>query len=227
MNDDSDQGTKSVFRADYVAIGICFLLSGFAGLLYETVWLRQFAIVLGTSEQALAVILASYMGGLAVGAWVASRTVARVRRPVLTYGLLEAGIAICALLMPWGLRLVSGMHVQIFGGTPVPPAAGSLPQTLFGLASSFGLILLPTAMMGATLPLLTKYVVHHDREVGQVHPALLRRRRPRAPPVAIARAREGRGCVHRRGHHEWRKRVGTAHTGGRRRCSADECRRPR
>lgn len=166
MNDDSDQGTKSVFRADYVAIGICFLLSGFAGLLYETVWLRQFAIVLGTSEQALAVILASYMGGLAVGAWVASRTVARVRRPVLTYGLLEAGIAICALLMPWGLRLVSGMHVQIFGGTPVPPAAGSLPQTLFGLASSFGLILLPTAMMGATLPLLTKYVVHHDREVG-------------------------------------------------------------
>ena len=55
-------------------VAICFLLSGFAALLYETVWLRQFAIILGTSEQALAVILASYMGGLSVGSWIASKT---------------------------------------------------------------------------------------------------------------------------------------------------------
>jgi spermidine synthase len=47
-------------------VAVCFLISGFAALLYETVWLRQFAILLGTSEQALAVVLASYMGGLAI-----------------------------------------------------------------------------------------------------------------------------------------------------------------
>lgn len=153
-------------RSPYLLIGICFLLSGFAALLYETVWLRQFAIILGTSEQALAVILASYMGGLAIGSWVASKTVDRITRPVWTYGVLEAGIAICAIAMPWGLGLVTYLQVLLFGNVAEPPAAGSMSQIVFGMASSFALILLPTAMMGATLPLLAKHVVHRDRDVG-------------------------------------------------------------
>ncbi|MGI9473842.1 MAG: fused MFS/spermidine synthase [Rubripirellula sp.] len=150
----------------FLLVAVCFLLSGFAGLLYETVWLRQFAIVLGTSEQALAVILASYMGGLSIGSWVAGKRVDSLRRPVWAYGLLEAGIAICALAMPLGLYFVEQLQVALFGGSPTPPAAGSLSQTLFGLGSCFALILLPTAMMGATLPLLAKHVVHRNRQVG-------------------------------------------------------------
>ena len=150
----------------FLIVCLCFLLSGFAALLYETVWLRQFAIILGTSEQALAVILGAYMGGLSFGAWVASRVTGRIRRPLLTYGILEAGIALCALAMPLGLSLVQSLQVQLFGGVPEPPPAGSLPVVVFGLVSAFALIVPPTAMMGATLPLLAKYVVHNDRELG-------------------------------------------------------------
>ena len=51
----------------------CFLLSGFAALLYETVWLRQFSIYFGTSEQVLAIVLGTYMGGLALGSLIAAR----------------------------------------------------------------------------------------------------------------------------------------------------------
>ena len=51
----------------------CFLLSGVAALIYQTAWTRQFAIVFGTSELAVATVLAAYMGGLALGAWLAER----------------------------------------------------------------------------------------------------------------------------------------------------------
>ena len=150
----------------FLIVCLCFLLSGFAALLYETVWLRQFAIILGTSEQALAVILGAYMGGLSFGAWVASRTTGLIRRPLLTYGILEAGIAACALAMPFGLTLVQWLQVKFFGSVAEPPPAGSLPVVMFGLVSAFALILPPTAMMGATLPLLAKFVVRNDRELG-------------------------------------------------------------
>ena len=62
----------------------CFVLSGVAALVYQTAWTRQFAIVFGTSELAVATVLAAYMGGLALGALLAERFLPRVTRPVLT-----------------------------------------------------------------------------------------------------------------------------------------------
>src|SRR5262245_23464525 len=72
----------------------CFLLSGFAALLYQTVWTRELSFVFGTSELAVAAVLAAYMGGLALGAAAAARLAPRLRRPVLVYGLLELAIAL-------------------------------------------------------------------------------------------------------------------------------------
>ena len=75
----------------------CFVLSGVAALVYQTAWTRQFAIVFGTSELAVATVLAAYMGGLALGALLAERFLPRVTRPVLTYALVEIGIAASAI----------------------------------------------------------------------------------------------------------------------------------
>src|SRR5262249_23027922 len=80
--------------ATLLLLSACFVLSGVAALIYQTAWTRQFAIVFGTSELAVATVLAAYMGGLALGAWLAERFLPRVFRPVLTYALLELGIAI-------------------------------------------------------------------------------------------------------------------------------------
>lgn len=163
---DRSKSTGLVDLRPFLLVAACFMLSGFAALLYETVWLRQFAIVLGTSEQALAVILGSYMGGLALGAAIAARFVDRVTRPLLTYGLLEAGIALSALAVPIGLMVVRSIQSALFGGYPEPVDAGSWGQVLFAFVSTFSLILLPTTMMGATLPLLTKHVVHRNDQLG-------------------------------------------------------------
>ena len=144
----------------------CFVLSGFAALLYQTAWLRQFSLVFGTSELAVAAVLAAYMGGLAAGAAVAGRFLARIRRPVLVYGVLEGGIAVFALAVPLLLGAASAGYVAVLGGQPQPPDAATLGQPLFYLAVAFVVLALPTGFMGATLPLLTRHAVQNNRELG-------------------------------------------------------------
>ena len=144
----------------------CFVLSGFAALLYQTAWLRQFSLVFGTSELAVAAVLAAYMGGLAAGAAVAGRFLARIKRPVLVYGVLEGGIAIFALAVPLLLGAASAGYVAVLGGQAAPPDAATLGQPLFYLAVAFVVLALPTGFMGATLPLLIRHAVQSDRELG-------------------------------------------------------------
>ncbi len=144
----------------------CFFLSGLAALLYQTAWLRQFSLVFGTSELAVATVLAAYMGGLAVGSAVAGRYANRVTRPVLVYGLLEAGIALSALAVPFLLLAARALYASMLGDQPTPPDAATIGQPVFYLLVAFVVLAIPTGFMGATLPLLTRYAVRTDREVG-------------------------------------------------------------
>jgi spermidine synthase len=149
-----------------VGVVACFVLSGFAALLYQTAWMRQFSLVFGTSELAVAAVLAAYMGGLSLGASLAARFVHRISRPVLFYGLLEAGIAVSALAVPLLLQTASFLYISIFGGQPEPVDASGLGQSFFYLVIAFVVLALPTSFMGATLPLLTKYVVRSKDQIG-------------------------------------------------------------
>jgi spermidine synthase len=150
----------------FPAVGACFLLSGFAALLYQTAWMRQLSTVFGTSELAVATVLAAYMAGLALGAAIAARVIDRIRRPVLVYGVLEAAIAGSALAVPFLLGFIGVIYAGLFGGQPEPPDASGMGQSLFYLAGTFLLLVTPTACMGATLPMLTRYAVRSDDEVG-------------------------------------------------------------
>ena len=144
----------------------CFLLSGTAGLIYQTAWTQQFALTFGASELAVVAVLAAYMAGLTAGAAAAARWLGRVRRPVLAYGLLEMGIAVCALAVPAALGLANRLQVGLLGGAAGLPEAGGLATIAFHMAASFLILLPPTALMGATLPLLARYAVERDEELG-------------------------------------------------------------
>src|SRR5262245_63707669 len=146
-------------RVHFPLLLLCFFLSGFAALLYETAWAREFEFVFGTSEIAVVSVLAAYMGGLATGSAIAGRVVGRVRRPVLWYGLLELGIALCALAVPAAVRGVQALYVALFA-TPGAAADPSAPASaLFFLLCSFAILMVPTGLMGATLPLLARHAV--------------------------------------------------------------------
>lgn len=150
----------------FVLLLVCFFVSGFAALLYQTAWTREFAFLFGTSELAVVAVLAAYMGGLALGAAIAARVVGRLTRPVLAYGLLELGIAIGALCVPYMIRAVQALYIALAGGLDAPPEKMALTTALFHLFGSF-LVLVPcTALMGATLPLLARYAVSEDAQVG-------------------------------------------------------------
>ncbi len=153
-------------NARFALLLACFFLSGFAALLYQTAWTRELSFVFGTSELAVAAVLAAYMGGLALGAAAASRYAARLRRPVLAYGVLELAIALSALSVPAGIRLINAAYVGLLGGASELPEGGSAVATLFQVGAAFAVLLPPTAFMGATLPLLARHAVRSEAEIG-------------------------------------------------------------
>jgi len=160
---------KDSFRPQsviFVAISACFFLSGFAALLYQIAWMRQISTVFGTSELAVATVLAAYMAGLAAGATIAARTMHRISKPILVYGILEAAIAISAIAVPFLLQLAGIAYAWLLGGLPQPPDASGLGQSMFYLGVTFLVLAVPTACMGATLPMVTRYAVHKDEDVG-------------------------------------------------------------
>jgi len=150
----------------FLLLQVCFFVSGFAALLYETAWTRELASVFGTSELAISAVLAAYMGGLALGAALIARWAPQIKRPILVYGLLELGIALGALWVPYVIRVLSSLYVHWLGGLDAPPGQIGLMTSLFHLGGTF-LVLLPcTTLMGATLPLLARYAVRHKGEIG-------------------------------------------------------------
>ncbi len=144
----------------------CFFVSGVAALIYETAWTREFSFIFGTSELAVATVLGGYMAGLAIGAALAARWGPRIRRPILAYALLELGIGLAALGVPLAITGSRGLYRAIFGGGLHLADEGGLLRALFFLVTSVAILIVPTALMGATLPLLTRHAVRRDDQVG-------------------------------------------------------------
>ena len=148
----------------FFVILLCFFLSGFSALLYQTAWTREFSFVFGTSEIAVAVVLAGYMGGLALGSAAAARFAPKVTRPIWVYGALELGIAGSALALPFGLEGLTAAYVAMFA--QAAPAEPGMAATLFRFVSAFVLMMIPTGLMGATLPLLARHAIRRHEEIG-------------------------------------------------------------
>jgi spermidine synthase len=132
------------------AVAACFFLSGAAGLLQEVAWLRLLTTTFGHTVYATTTVLAAYMGGLALGSLLLGRWADRVRRPILAYAILEAAIAGWCLATPVLFRLIDVAYVAFF--TRAAPSA--LEAGLVQLLLSTAVMLPPTILMGATLPLL-------------------------------------------------------------------------
>jgi spermidine synthase len=143
-----------------------FFLSGMAAPLYQTAWMRQLSVVFRSSELAVATVLTAYMAGLSLAAAITAKYVFRITRPLLTYGLLEAGITISAIFVPTLLLAAGALASHVFGGHASPPQASGFGQMLFYFLSTLVILVIPTALMRATLPLLSKYVAKTNEQVG-------------------------------------------------------------
>ena len=139
----------------------CFFVSGVAGLIYQLAWSRYLALFLGHTSYAVVAVLVAFMGGLALGnAWLGA-VVDRSRRPLAFYAWLEIGIALYAFLFPYYFEVCHKLYVTLARGF----SAGETSLLMLKFFFSLFLVLIPTAMMGATFPALTRFVTRSINEL--------------------------------------------------------------
>jgi spermidine synthase len=148
-------------RIQKAVVYLLFFLSGSSGLIYEIIWSRKLTLIFGSTVYAVSTVLTVFFTGLALGAFLIGRAMDRGRDPVRSYVLLELLIGtfgICSPLIFQGIDWIY-YHAQPL----VASGLGGLTALRFVL--SFLGLLIPTTLMGATLPVLVKLVVESDASV--------------------------------------------------------------
>lgn len=139
-----------------------FFLSGATALGYQTLWVRELHLVFGTSTFAISTVLAVFMFGMAAGAFIMARYADRLARPLAIYGLLEIGIGLYALIFPTLVSVLEPAYLSLWRAMePEPLTFGLIQFALVAIA-----LLLPTAAMGATLPLLARFATRRLEVAG-------------------------------------------------------------
>jgi spermidine synthase len=140
-------------------LGLCFFLSGMGSLALEVVWTRQLRLIFGSTTLAASTILVAYMLGLGIGGLAGGRIAGRVRDGIRAYGWIEIAIGAYALMVPWLLLAVPLLDRSVLHGLAFWPAA------LCRFFVVLLLLLIPTVLMGATLPILVAALVRRDPRV--------------------------------------------------------------
>lgn len=140
-----------------------FAFSGMAALIYEVAWTRALSLVLGSTTYALSTMLASFMAGLSLGAFLGGIMADRFRRPVLLFAYLEAGIAVSALLVIPLINLLPPLYARIFYAFHQSFSSFSIIQFVI----CFAIMLVPTTLMGATFPVVCKINFVDKEKIGK------------------------------------------------------------
>ena len=134
---------------------LLFVLSGAAGLIYESIWTRYLGLFVGHDAYAQIVVLVIFLGGMSAGAMVVSRWGHRVRNPLLAYALVEFAVGCIGLVFHdvyvWATTLAYGSIYPALAGS------AALPLAKWALASA--LILPQSILLGATFPLMSAGVL--------------------------------------------------------------------
>lgn len=150
-------------RRILLALVILFFLSGICGLIYQVVWMRLLALVFGVTTYAAATVLASFMAGLALGSFGAGKWADRARNPILGYAVAEVLIGMSALATPTALNSIESIYAKLH-----PSMQGSLALLTAGrFTFSFAVLIVPTTLMGATLPIVVKSALFKSEGLGE------------------------------------------------------------
>jgi spermidine synthase len=144
---------KSAHRWESLLLSALFFASGMPALIYQVVWQRVLFAIYGVNVESVAVVVSAFMLGLGLGSLLGGRLSARFpRHGILLFGACEMGVAVFGILslriFHWAASFTAG--------------SGLLHVILFSLL----LLLLPTMLMGATLPLLVEHLVGRSGRVG-------------------------------------------------------------
>ncbi len=146
-----------------MTVPVLFFLSGATALIYEVLWSKQLGLLLGSTIQAQTIVLAAFMGGLALGNRIFGRWADGLAHPLRAYGLVEVAIGLYAFFFDRAYTLADAAFGAWGRGMLGSPTLLLLLKAALGGA----LILGPTILMGGTLPLLAAWLrrrTHHSRQ---------------------------------------------------------------
>lgn len=149
----------------FFSVVTLFVLSGIASLIYQVVWFKQLSYFLGNTTYAQSVVLATFMGGLSIGAWFFGKKADHVSKPLKVFALLEVGIGVYCFLYfllfdfveKWFRYVVISNHLS----------SDSSGVLLMKIVVSISLLLFPAVLMGGTLPVLVKVLSLRINQIGR------------------------------------------------------------
>ena len=143
-------------------LALLFFGSGVCALIYQVMWLRLLSLVFGVTVYAASTVLSGFMAGLGLGSFFGGRLAARITRPLAAFGLAEILVGVTAFLTPSVLEALTELWVSLHDSLPDSLAA----ITVIRFIVAFLVLIVPTSLMGATLPLVVKSAIAREDRVG-------------------------------------------------------------
>ncbi len=156
-----EERDRDLEQSEQRALLVLFFFSGVSSLVYQVVWARMLTVVFGTTLLATSTVLSAFMAGLALGSYVLGRHIDRCKHPLRVFAALEVGIGIFALFFP----TISANLGNAYGAL-VGLQGNFYLFSLTRFALCFALLLIPTALMGGTLPVVAKFAVRRLGRLG-------------------------------------------------------------
>ncbi len=152
-----------------VRLYLLAFLSGAAALAYEVSWTKWLSLSFGSSTLGASTAVAGFMGGMGIGAWAYHRVQGRVASPLRLYALLEFGIALTAVGLTFLLERLPPIFAALLSA--LPEAGGAV--VVVRIIGALSILIVPTALMGATYPALCSVVIESrdtvDRHLGSLY----------------------------------------------------------
>lgn len=146
---------------------IAFVLSGAAALIYQITWIRPIQFLLGSTTYTISIILAAFMGGLAIGSYWIAKRIDTIKNLPRAYGLMELGIGIYGVLLLSIFQLAPGVYNSLYW------LHGNFYMFMgVQLVLVMSVLLIPTTLMGATFPVVAKYYTKTiGKGIGEIYGA--------------------------------------------------------
>jgi spermidine synthase len=148
------------FRPTRGVFYFVFALSGFSGLIYQSIWTHYLKLFLGHAAYAQTLVLVIFMGGMTLGSWVCGKMSGQWRNLLLGYAVVEGGVGLCAMVFPSGFVLVTDWFF-----IAASPALGSPDIVTMAKWSLAALLILPqSVLLGMTFPLMSAGIIRRFPE---------------------------------------------------------------
>jgi len=145
------------------SIYLLFFSSGICGLIYQLVWQRKLALIFGNTNYATSAVLTAFMGGLAIGSYLIGKYADKEKHLLKLYALLEFGIGLSAIAILFlFLPISNGIYVLVFRTLSQNSFIISIIRFLLAVI----VLIIPTTLMGGTLPVISKYIIRDSNKFG-------------------------------------------------------------